>query len=124
LSLAPLTAPHLSHLCLYSICISLVFTFQDLKWIFRTLNGFRWKVINYKFLVLIEIYNFDFGCFPIPGSFENFEFQNIKILARLLGPQMISNEKLFNYKVVILIKIYNFGFGRFSIRGCLKILVF
>jgi hypothetical protein len=49
-------------------------------------------------------------------SFDKFEFQNIKISVRLLGPQMISNEKLINYKVVVLIKIYNFAFGQFSIQ--------
>jgi hypothetical protein len=57
-------------------------------------------------------------------SFNKFEFQNVKTLARLLGPQMISNEKLINYIVVVLIEIYNFSFGRFSVQGCLKILVF
>ena len=82
------------------------------------------KVINYKFVVLIKIYNFDFGCFAIRGRLKKFEFQNIKTSARLLEPQMILNEKLINYKVVVLIEIYNFGFGRFSIQGCLKILVF
>ena len=66
------------------------------------------KVINYKFVVLIEIYNFDFGCFAIRGCLTNLNF---KTSARLLGSQMISNEKLINYKVVVLIEIYNFGFG-------------
>jgi hypothetical protein len=79
------------------------------------------KKSNYQFVILIELYNFDFGCFAIRGKFE---FQNVKILARLLRPQMILNEKLINYKVVVLIEIYYFSFSRFSIRGCLKILIF
>jgi len=54
-------------------------------------------------------------------SFNKFEFQNDKTSARLLGPQMISNEKLINYKVVVLIEICSFSFGRFSIQDCLKI---
>ena len=65
-----------------------------------------------------------FWLFHYLRSFDKFEFQNIKTLARLLGPQMILNEKLINYKVVVLMEIYNFGFGRFSIRDCLKKLVF
>ena len=71
------------------------------------------KFINYKFVVLIEIHNFNFDCFAIQGRLI-VEFQNIKTSARLLGPQMISNEKLINYKVVVLIEIDNFGFGRFG----------
>jgi hypothetical protein len=33
------------------------------------------KVINYKFLVLIEIYNFDFGCFAIQGRLKILNFK-------------------------------------------------
>ena len=33
------------------------------------------KVINYKVVVLIEIYNFGFGCFAIGGRFTNLNFK-------------------------------------------------
>ena len=121
---SPLTTKPLSHLFLYSISIPLVFTFQDLKWIFRTLNGFKWK--NHKLQICCSNQDLQLWLwlFCHPRSFGKFEFLNIKTIARLLGPQMISNEKLINYKVVVLIDIYNFGFSRFSIRSCLKNYVF
>ena len=37
------------------------------------------KVINYKFIVLIEIYNFDFGCFAIRGRLTNLNFKTSKL---------------------------------------------
>jgi hypothetical protein len=70
------------------------------------------KVITYKVIVLIEIYNFDVGDFPIQGRLTNLNFKSSKLQPYY---QMISNEKDINYKVVGLIKSYNFGFGRFSI---------
>ena len=113
LSSAPLTTLSVSHLCLYSISIPLVFTFQDLKWIFRTLNSFRWKSHKLQICCSNRYLQLWFWLFRHPRSFNKFEFQNVKTSARHLRPQMISNEKLINYKVVVLIKIYNFGFGHF-----------
>jgi hypothetical protein len=37
------------------------------------------KVINYKFIVLIEIYNFNFGCFAIQGRLPNLNFKTLKL---------------------------------------------
>ena len=37
------------------------------------------KVINYKFVVLIEIYNFDFGCFAVRGRLTNLNFKTLKL---------------------------------------------
>ena len=37
------------------------------------------KVINHKFVVLIEIYNFDFGCFAVQGRFTNLNFKTSKL---------------------------------------------
>ena len=37
------------------------------------------KVINYKFVVLIKIYNFDFGCFAIRGRLTNLNFKTSKL---------------------------------------------
>ena len=37
------------------------------------------KVINYKFIVLIEIYNFDFDCFAILGRLTNLNFKTSKL---------------------------------------------
>ena len=37
------------------------------------------KVINYKFVVLIEIYNFDFGCFVIRGRLTKLNFEMSKL---------------------------------------------
>ena len=37
------------------------------------------EVINYKFVVLIKIYNFDFGCFTIRGRLANLNFKTSKL---------------------------------------------
>ena len=57
------------------------------------------KVINYKFVVLIEIYNFDFGCFTIQNRLINLNFKTSKLqpdfwdliylLSALTGPQCL-----------------------------------
>ena len=37
------------------------------------------KVINHKFVVLIEIYNFNFGSFAIRGRLTNLNFKTSKL---------------------------------------------
>ena len=37
------------------------------------------KVINYTFIVLIKIYNFDFDCFAIRGRLTNLNFKTSKL---------------------------------------------
>ena len=37
------------------------------------------KFINYKVVVLIEIYNFDVGGFVIPGCLANLNFKSSKL---------------------------------------------
>ena len=78
LSFAPLTTPPLSHLCLYSISISIIFTFHNLKWIFRTLNDFIWK--SHKLQIYCSNWDLQlwFWLFRHPRSFDKFKFQNVK----------------------------------------------
>ena len=69
-------------------------------------------VVNYKVVYLIEIYNFEIRrSFFHLGSFvqfEKIEFQNLSASNRIMGPYMVSNEKVINYKVVDCVEIYNF----------------
>jgi hypothetical protein len=37
------------------------------------------KDTSYKFVVLLEIYNFDFGCFTIQGGLINLNFKTSKL---------------------------------------------
>jgi hypothetical protein len=36
------------------------------------------KIVNYKIVVLIKIYNFGFGWYSIRGRLNNFVFKNFK----------------------------------------------
>ena len=76
-------------------------------------------VVNYKIVYLIEIYNFEIRrSFFHLGSFvqlKKIEFQNLNASNRILGPYMVSNEKVMNYKVVDCVEIYNFDIKFVSI---------
>jgi hypothetical protein len=37
------------------------------------------KVINYKFVIVVQIYNFDFGCIAIRGCLTNLNFKMSKL---------------------------------------------
>jgi hypothetical protein len=75
------------------------------------------KLVNYKILEIIKIYNFRFGhLFTWLGlDNSNFEFQKITTSNKILKHQMISAEKVINNKAVELIKMYNFYFDHFFI---------
>jgi hypothetical protein len=36
------------------------------------------QVLNWKVVDIIEIYNFDFGCFTIRGSLKILKFENVR----------------------------------------------
>jgi hypothetical protein len=94
-----------------------------LKWVFGTLNKFKWKVLNYKVVDIIEIYNFDFGHFSIRGYLKilNFKCEKLKNNFPWVDDFKWESYQIQSYK---LLEIYNFGFDRFSIQGRWKNLNF
>jgi hypothetical protein len=63
------------------------------------------KVINYKVVVLIDIYNFDIGRFAIRYRLNNLNFNLCKLRPYFWDLKLFQMKKIINYKVVDLTEI-------------------